>query len=104
MEKKLVWVAAALSLISFSANAAEVVVNQSDKKFDTKKVDIKVGDSVKFVNSDKITHNIYSSKGLKFDLGAQEPGASSSKVFDKAGNFKVRCAIHPRMKLTVNVN
>jgi plastocyanin len=87
-----------------TAGAAEIVVTQKAKKFDVKKVSLKAGDSIKFVNSDSITHNIYSSKGLKFDLGAQKPGASSSKVFDKAGKFKVRCAIHPKMKVTVNVN
>ena len=90
--------------IAHAASAAEIVVTQAAKKFDVAKVDIKAGDSIKFVNSDSITHNIYSSKGMKFDLGAQKPGASSNQVFDKAGKFKVRCAIHPKMKVTVNVN
>ncbi len=104
MKMRIVFAAVALAFGTVSANAAEVVVDQSAKKFDKKKVSIKVGDSIKFTNSDSITHNVYSRKGMKFDLGAQKPGASASQVFDKAGKFKVRCAIHPRMKLDVEVN
>jgi plastocyanin len=84
---------------------AEVVIDQKAKKFDKKKIEIKKGETVKFVNSDTIAHNIHSrSAGNKFDLGVSKPGTSTSKVFDKAGKFKVRCAIHPKMKLTVTVN
>ena len=84
---------------------AEAVINQKAKKFDQKKIAIKKGETVKFVNSDSIAHNIHSrSSGFKFDLGVSKPGTTASKVFDKAGKFKVRCAIHPKMKVTVKVN
>ena len=87
------------------AHAAEHVVTQKSKKFDQKTITIGKGDSVKFVNNDSITHNVHSrSAPDKFDLGAQKPGTASSHVFDKAGKFKVRCAIHPKMKVTVTVN
>ena len=86
------------------ATAAEVVVTQAGKKFDKKEVEISVGDSVKFQNDDTIAHNVHSrSKGDKFDLGVQKPGTSSSYTFSNAGSFKVRCAIHPKMKVTVKV-
>ena len=99
-------VAAALILISGgTANAAEHVVTQKAKKFDQKKMTISKGDTIKFVNADSITHNVHSrSAPDKFDLGAQKPGTASSHTFDKAGKFKVRCAIHPKMKVTVKVN
>ncbi|MBK19469.1 MAG: hypothetical protein CMM52_11605 [Rhodospirillaceae bacterium] len=84
---------------------AEIVITQKAKKFDKKRIEIKKGDSVKFINADSIAHNIHSrSRGNKFDLGVSKPGTSVSKVFDKNGKFKVRCAIHPKMKLTVKVN
>jgi plastocyanin len=104
--KYLTPVAAVLILVSGgAANSAEHVLTQKAKKFDQKKMAIKKGDSIKFINSDSITHNIHSrSAPDKFDLGAQAPGTESKHTFDKAGKFKVRCAIHPKMKVTVKVN
>lgn len=92
------------SLLVSSAFADEVVISQKGKAFSEKKISLKVGDTISFVNDDEITHNVYSrSKGHKFDIGAQRPGTSVSHEFSKPGKVKVRCAIHPRMKLTVNV-
>ena len=106
MNRKLILTAALVLSLggAHTASATQITITQKAKKFDIKKVTLKAGDSIKFVNADSITHNIYSRKGLKFDLGAQKPGTSSTKVFDKAGKFKVRCAIHPKMKVIVSVN
>jgi plastocyanin len=90
--------------VTAAAAAEEVVVTQQDKAFSAEQIRIKVGDQVVFVNDDTVTHNVYSrSKGSKFDSGAQAPGWSITQQFDVAGDIKVRCAIHPRMKLTVSV-
>ena len=84
--------------------AAEYVVTQKDKSFDKDSLTLNKGDSIKFVNADKIAHNIHSrSPGDKFDLGKQNPGESTSRTFEKDGTFKVRCVIHPKMKLLVTV-
>ena len=98
-------IAGALILsVGQSAVAAEIVVKQGGKKFDPKKISLSAGDSIKFVNDDSITHNVHSrSAGNKFDLGGQKPGTAVSYTFAKAGKVKVRCAIHPKMKLTVTV-
>lgn len=91
-------------LTATAAAAADVTVSQKDKAFSEKEVTIEAGDSIIFVNDDKMTHNVYSrSKGNKFDSGAQAPNASMTQTFSSPGKVKVRCAIHPRMKLTVNV-
>ncbi len=97
---------ATLFVVAVAAPAsAEIVITQKAKKFDKKKISIKKGEAVKFVNSDSISHNTHSrSSGGKFDLGVSKPGTAVSKVFDKSGKFKVRCTIHPKMKLTVKVN
>jgi plastocyanin len=59
---------------------------------------------VTFVNDDDNVHNVYSATpGQEFDLGAQQPGTAGSHVFATSGEVKVRCAIHPRMRLTVTV-
>jgi plastocyanin len=33
----------------------------------------------------------------------KKPGEEKSIVFDEAGSATVRCAIHPKMKLNLNV-
>lgn len=92
------------SLAASAAFAEEVVISQKGKTFSEKKLTLKVGDSISFLNDDDITHNVYSrSKGHKFDIGAQRPGTTVAHQFTAPGKVKVRCAIHPRMKLTVKV-
>jgi plastocyanin len=76
---------------------------EADKKFSTKTIEIAVGDTLTFVNNDAIKHNI-TIKKMKFNSGLQEPGNDVEVIFDKNGKFKVRCGIHPKMKLKVVVN
>jgi plastocyanin len=79
-------------------------VAQKDKAFSVSIVKVGAGDTVVFKNDDQVTHNVFSaSKGHEFNLKAQAPGASSSVKVSGAGNIEVRCAFHPRMKLTVTV-
>jgi plastocyanin len=97
-------VAVAFAALAPLAHATEVVVTQEGKQFSEKNVTIKVGDSIKFVNKDDITHDVHSSTdGYDFDLGAQQPGTDASYTFAKPGTVQVRCAIHPKMKLDVTV-
>jgi plastocyanin len=87
-----------------STFAAEVVVTQKGKAFSTKKLSVKVGDSVKFLNEDPFSHNVFSLSDAKsFDLGSYGQGGSKSIVFDKAGTVEVECAVHPDMKLIIEV-
>jgi plastocyanin len=87
-----------------AALAAQHVVNQVDKQFAMAELTVKVGESVEFKNVDKVAHNVMSrSKGNTFNLGSQKPGDTSSHTFETAGKVKVRCAIHPKMKMTINV-
>jgi plastocyanin len=86
------------------AFANEVVITQEDKAFSEKAISIKPGDSVKFVNKDDIVHDVHSTTdGYDFDLGSQQPGSETSYTFAQPGKVKVRCAIHPKMKLEVTV-
>lgn len=89
---------------ALTAFAAEQNITQKDKLFSPATVTIKKGDTLVFENDDDVVHNIMSSTaGSEFNLGAQKPGAKVSQVFAKSGEIAVICAIHPRMKLTVNV-
>jgi plastocyanin len=97
--------ATAVSLaITSTALAAEHVVVQKSKAFSMKKLSVKLGDTVKFLNDDPFSHNVFSLSDAKsFDLGSYGQGMSKSITFDKAGSIEVECAVHPDMKLVIEV-
>jgi plastocyanin len=84
--------------------ADSVTVLQEGKKFSEEAVTVKRGQTVTFTNKDQITHNVFSTTpGMAFDLKTQHPGESREVTFDKAGQADVMCAIHPQMKMKVEV-
>ena len=84
--------------------AQEHVVAQKNKSFSVKKLTVKVGDSIKFVNEDSFAHNVFSLSAVKsFDLGSFGNGGAKSIVFDKPGKVEVECAVHPDMRLDIEV-
>ena len=101
---KTVIAAAFLLATSGIAHAGGTTVFQEGKKFSEAEVSVKKGDTVTFTNKDPITHNVYSkTSGMAFDLRTQKSGESSEVKFDNAGVAEVQCAIHPQMKMKVNV-
>ena len=99
--------AAAVSLMLAAGTAAaaeEHVVAQKNKSFSIKKLTVKVGDSVKFVNEDSFAHNVFSLSAVKsFDLGSFGNGGSKTVTFDKPGKVEIECAVHPDMRMDVEV-
>lgn len=86
------------------ASAAEHVVAQKSKSFSVKRLKMKVGDSIKFVNEDSFAHNVFSlSPAKSFDTGSFGSGQTKVVVFDKPGKVEVECAVHPDMRLDVEV-
>lgn len=86
------------------AVAEEHQVSQRTKVFDPREITVKAGDTVTFLNDDDVSHNVFSrSEGARFNLKFQRPGEDKSQVFETPGTAVVRCAIHPKMKLTVHV-
>lgn len=87
-----------------AAYAKDYEILQKDKKFSQTTLKVKVGDVVNFKNEDPFSHNIFSLSDIKtFDLGSYPKGQSKSVTFDKPGTVEIECAIHPDMKLTVEV-
>ncbi len=85
--------------------AADHTVDQKDKQFSAKQLKIKVGQSINFRNLDPYFHNVFSLSDAKtFDLGSFPLGQAKSVVFDKPGIVDIECAIHPAMKLVVEVS
>jgi plastocyanin len=88
-----------------SAVAAEITVGQKNQHFSEETVSLKVGDTIHFVNDDNVAHNVMSSgAGGSKNAGLQKAGDSTSIVYDKAGEYRVQCGIHPKMKMTVKVD
>ncbi|APV51155.1 methylamine utilization protein [Betaproteobacteria bacterium GR16-43] len=93
-----------LAVVSASAQAADFVVDQKGNQFAPRKLSVKVGDTVEFRNTDTTPHNVFSLSAPKtFDLGAFTKGQSKKVTFDKPGVVEVECAIHPEMKMSVEV-
>ncbi len=96
--------AAAVAIAPGIVDAAEYKIFQQGKQFSVKTLSAQIGDTVVFVNDDEFAHNIYSeTPGFEFDFRKQMPGENDTLVLDKAIVFDVKCAIHPRMKVTISV-
>jgi plastocyanin len=85
--------------------ASSVTITQSGQKFSERSADLNRGDVLQFANQDDVSHNITvaDDEDDATDLGLQKPGENLSYTFDKAGRFKIRCSIHPSMKMAVSV-
>ncbi len=74
------------------------VLDQRNLRFSPQVLAVQVGTRVKFPNSDRVFHNVFSYKdGKRFDLGFYPTGAVKFEVFDKAGVSRLFCNIHPQM-------
>ncbi len=79
-----------------------VVVSMKNKKFDSSKITIKVGQTVKWENEDEHDHTVVADDG-SFKSDNIGPEKSYSFTFKKAGKFTYTCTYHPRMKGTIVV-
>ena len=65
------------------------------------------GDRLVFTNDDDVIHNIHifgpGGEDDSVDLGLQKPGKSLAYTFDRSGAYRVRCNIHPSVKMSVQV-
>jgi plastocyanin len=94
-----------LALLAVStAHAGEIEIAQKSKKFSTPVLKARVGDTIVFRNDDPFFHNIFSLSDIQsFDLGSYPQGEARKVVLKKEGTVEVECAIHPEMKMTVQV-
>lgn len=61
------------------------------------------GTTVKFLNSDKVRHNVFSPDHEKYNLGTWPKGESRAYKFKKTGVYAQLCNIHPEMEAYVVV-
>ena len=95
----------AVALAASTAFAATLhTVAQKGRDFSLREIVIARGDSIRFTNEDEFLHQIYvDSKEMFFDSAEQRPGQAIDVNFSQAGTFAVRCHIHPKMLLSVQV-
>jgi len=72
-------------------------MDQKGMKFIPHVLAITAGDSVKFLNSDGVDHNVYSPDNEGFNLGMIHANATGEYKFDKAGVYTQLCSVHPEM-------
>ena len=90
--------------VPLPAAVATSQVMQKNKAFTPTVVRIKAGETLRIVNDDTRPHNVrVFDPRLKFNSGLQEPGDTASITFGASGTFDIFCAIHPSMKLKVEV-
>ena len=97
---------ACIAILGCAAPAfgADHAVSQSGKAFSVATLKAKVGDTISFRNEDPFVHNIFSLSDVQsFDLGTFAKGESRQVKLDKPGKIEVECAVHPEMRLVVEV-
>lgn len=79
-------------------------ISQRDKTFRPGSIRVTKGATVTVLNDDTRTHNVrIVDPRMNVNSGAQEPGESVHIKFDQTGHFEAHCAIHPTMRLSIDV-
>ncbi len=88
-----------------SASAGKVVrVKMKDILFVPDKITARVGQTVRWTNTDSITHTVTAKKGADFDSGAVSSGKTFEVKLTKAGTINYVCTIHPNQTGTITVD
>ena len=87
--------------VSAQAQDGSRVISQKGRAFRPGEVTIDRNQSLAFTNEDSFIHQIYVD-GL-FDSEEKGPGEVLNETFPRSGTFRVRCHIHPIMRLIVHV-
>lgn len=96
--------AVTLSLLVPAYAASTHAVGQVKKAFSVTSLKAKVGDTITFKNDDEFAHNVFSLSDVQsFDLGSYKKGETRSLTLTSAGTIEVECAIHPEMKMKIEV-
>lgn len=85
------------------AQAAVVEVDMKDIKYVPADVTAKVGQTVRWTNSDPVAHTVTAKSGSDVDSGTIDPNDTFETKFTKPGKVDYVCAIHPNQTGTVTV-
>ena len=85
-----------------AATSAETIVEMTDSSFVPNTVDVKVGDTVTFVDKDEIAHT--ATADGTFDSGTLRQGGRFAFKATQAGTFDYVCIFHPGMTGRISVS
>jgi plastocyanin len=94
-----------LGVAAGAAVGAEFEVRQAGRLFAPARLIVGKGSTVHFANDEKFVHHAFTDSAVfSADTGDIPPGESRDIVFTRPGVFTIRCAIHPQMRMTVEVS
>jgi plastocyanin len=92
----------ATSSIPSNSTVVKIVANTGSNSYNPNPLEVKVGETVTWINDDSVIHTATSTDGT-FDSGIMRNGQSFSYAFDTAGEYPYYCTLHPNMVGTVVV-
>jgi plastocyanin len=95
-----------IGIIVAASGATTIRVGQHGLVFTQSSATVARGDRMIFTNEDDVIHNIHifgPGNDDSTDLGLQKPGVVLTYSFDKPGAYRIRCNIHPFVKMAVSV-
>ena len=94
-------VSAALLTLPTAASAADHVVTMANMSYGRLPSDIKVGDTITWVNNDSVPHTV-TARDKSFDLRLA-PGKKGTMTASKPGSFPFYCIYHATMRGVLKV-
>ena len=88
--------------IPSNSTLVKIVANAGSNSFSPNPLEVKVGETVTWINDDSGRHTVTSKDGV-FNSELMGRGQSFSYTFDKAGEYPYSCSPHPNMVGTVVV-
>ncbi|MDQ3968701.1 MAG: plastocyanin/azurin family copper-binding protein [Thermoproteota archaeon] len=92
--------------ITEEGKVVSIVGNSDSNSYNPNPIEIKVGDTVTWINNDSSPHTVTSSSSSNdsnFDSNVLRRGEAFSFTFDKEGEYPYFCTLHPSMVGTVVV-
>jgi plastocyanin len=82
---------------TFPPPAQHALMDQKKMTFTPHFLPIVVGTTVDFLNSDAVSHNVFTPDNEGYNLGTWPKGEKHSYTFKKPGVYTQLCSIHPEM-------
>jgi plastocyanin len=89
--------------ITEEGKVVSIVGNSGSNSYNPNPIEIKVGETVTWINDNSSPHTVTSSNDSTFDSDVLRRGETFSFTFDNEGEYPYFCTLHPSMTGTVVV-